>query len=306
MKRFVKKQKFLIVILAIAIIGANLAGYVGAYFLTHYQQPNGKGFGFPRSANHKLPKEAGLNYTSKRIEINNHEWLDTWLVQPYYSDSQGTVILFHGKASNKSSLLSSAKVFQELGYHILLVDFRGAGKSSGHKTTIGVKESEDVVAAMKYAQKISPQQPIFLYGISMGSAAILRAIAKHDIEPDGIILELPFASLLNAIRTRLARSKVPTFPLAELFVFWGGLQHGFNGFAHNPVDYAQKVKSPVLIMYGSRDRTIAQADIEALFQNFNTDKNLVAFPDAGHELLVKADRQLWKKNVREFLDNVKH
>lgn len=92
---------------------------------------------------------------------------------------------------------------------------------------------------------------------------------------------------------------------AELFVFWGGVQHGFNGFTHNPIDYAQKVKCPVLIMYGSRDRTIEKSDMETLYGNVNTPKNLVAFPNAGHELLVQADLQLWQKSITKFLNKVK-
>jgi uncharacterized protein len=34
---------------------------------------------------------------------------------------------------------------------------------------------------------------------------------------------------------------IPPFPLAELIIFWGGVQHGFNAFAHNPVTYAAQV-----------------------------------------------------------------
>jgi uncharacterized protein len=88
----------------------------------------------------------------------------------------------------------------------------------------------------------------------MGSAAILKAVADKAVNPDGIIIELPFARLLDALRSRLRAVGLPPFPLAELMVFWGGIQHGFNGFARNPVTYASQVSSPTLILHGKLDR----------------------------------------------------
>ena len=53
------------------------------------------------------------------------------------------------------------------------------------------------------------------------------------------------------------------------------------------------------------DRTVNIADIEKLYGNINAAKNIVAFVDAGHELLVKADLQLWQENVGSFLDKLR-
>jgi hypothetical protein len=46
------------------------------------------------------------------------------------------------------------------------------------------------------------------------------------------------------------------FP-AELLVFWGGRQFGFNGFAHNPIRYAQALRCPALFQHGSKDNRVA-------------------------------------------------
>jgi hypothetical protein len=47
----------------------------------------------------------------------------------------------------------------------------------------------------------------------MGSAAILRAISVNKIKPDAVILELPFARLVNTIRSRLRCHNIPAFPV---------------------------------------------------------------------------------------------
>lgn len=286
------------------ILALNVIGYTGAYLLTHYKTDNKFSLGVPRSNNYNSPLDFDLQYTKQKIFIEQNEWLDSWFIASPVAKSEGVVILFHGKDSNKSSLLDAAKILHSLKYDTLLIDFRGSGASSGNTTTIGANESQDVVAAFNYLKKSNGQKPVILYGISMGSAAILRAIAKYQIQPDGIILELPFISLLDSAKTRLKSYSLPPSPMAELMVFWGGVQHGFNGFNHRPIEDAKAVKCPVLILAGKRDRTIALAKVERLAQNFNVTHDLVVFSEAGHELLVRSDRKLWQQSVKSLLDTI--
>ena len=277
----------------------NILGYMGAYLLTHHRDADEFGLGLPRSRIYKLPTEVGLDYSSAKITINDNEWLSTWLIKA--KKSQGTVILFHGKESSKSSLLTPAQFFHSLNYDTLLVDFRGAGDSSGNTSTVGFQEGKDVALAVKYIQQLNPEKPIILYGISMGTAAILKAIAKDQVKPDGIILELPFARLVDAVKNRLGTYNLPSFILGELVVFWGGVQHNFNGFSHNPLDYAKTVDCPTLIFSGDRDPLVTVDEVKQIQNNLNSQKKLVVFPNAGHQLLVSVDQKLWQENVATFL-----
>ncbi|GAB4524278.1 MAG: alpha/beta hydrolase [Pleurocapsa sp.] len=299
-----KPKKIILNTLLFSFISLNFIGYLSAYFLTNFRLSGEIDIGLPRPTTSKLPTDIGLKYTTHKIEIDRQEWLETWLISSNNSHTQGTIILFHGKGGTKAQLLAQAKVFNSLNYDTVLVDFRGAGGSSGNNTTVGVREAEDVAIAFNYVQQKNTQRPIILYGISMGSAAILRAIAEDKIQPNGIILELPFARLLTAVRTRLPGSDLFSSPLAELIVFWGGIQHNFNGFDHNPVNFASQVNCPALVFHGKRDRTTSVADVEELTDNLNVPRKLVVFTDAGHELLVKNDFFLWKDNVTQFLNKI--
>ncbi|NJR40440.1 MAG: hypothetical protein HC781_18420 [Leptolyngbyaceae cyanobacterium CSU_1_4] len=85
---------------------------------------------------------------------------------------------------------------------------------------------------------------MILYGASMGAVAVMRAVAIEKIEPVALILESPFDRLLNTVRHRFEVMGIPSFPSAELIVFWGGVQLGIDGFNHNPVDYARSIDCP--------------------------------------------------------------
>lgn len=301
MKLKIPSIKLITKTILIGTLALNGMGYASAYMMTHYQSADEKfSLGVPRSQNYNSPQDFNLEYTTHKIPLPDNQWLDSWLIKSA-AKSQGVAILFHGKDNNKSSLLDAAKIFHNLNYDTLLVDFRGAGKSSGNISTVGAGEAKDVVAAVNYLEQLNLEKPVILYGISMGSAAILKAIAKHDIQPDAIILELPFTSLLSAVKTRLKNSYLPPSPMGELIVFWGSIQHGFNGFKHQPLEDAKVVKCPTLILAGERDRTVTIAEIKMLSQNINGFKNMVIFPQAGHEILARTDRELWTKTVTNFL-----
>ena len=283
----------------------NILSYIGAYFLTHFSSPGHFGVGLPRPTSSKLPTDVGLEYATQRIPINQAEWLETWFIPVQHFPSQGTVLLFPGNAGSKAKqLLAPAQVFHALGYDALLVDFRGVGGSSGDTTTLGAREANDVALAMHYAQRLNLKRPIALYGVSMGTAAILKAVAQEKIQPDALILELPFARLLDAVRSRLKAVYMPTFPLAELLVLWGSIQHKFNGFTHNPVVYASQVKCPTLLLQGERDQWTSITEVNQILQNLHGFKKLTIFPSAGHDLLVTVDKNLWKQSVEKFLKEI--
>jgi uncharacterized protein len=291
---------------SIAFLAINIVAYLGAYVLTHFSSPGQFSLGLSRPISSKLPIDIGLKYITQRIPISQTQWLETWFIPIQDSASKGTVILFPGNKSCKASqLLPPAKVFHDLGYDTLLVDFRGVGGSSGNTNTIGIQEAKDVILSMSYAQKSNRKHPLILYGVSMGSAAILKAVAHGKIYPDAIILEVPFAKLTNAVGSRVRAAHLPTFPLTELIIFWGGIQHGFNGFAHNPVEYASQVKCPTLILQGKLDKWTTATEIDRIYENLRGSKQLSIFPTAGHDLLVTVDRDRWKQSIDQFLKEVK-
>lgn len=295
----IKIRRRIYKIIIISFIILNLLSYAGAYYLTHFNYSN-------RQVTSKKPDDIGLKYKTERVSINQNEWLDTWFI-PAENKSTGTVLLFPGNNGSKAKqLLAPTQVFHNLDYDTLLVDFRGLGASSGDSTTIGVRESKDVALTINYAEKLKLQHPYILYGVSMGSAAILKAIADKDknVNPEAVILEAPFARLVNAVGSRLKAINIPTFPMTQLMVFWGGIQQGFNGFNHNPVIYAKSVESPTLILQGKLDKWTTLDEINEIYQNLQGSKQLVIFPDAGHDLLVTVDKQLWKRSIEKFLKGI--
>ena len=259
------------------------------------------GVNIPRPVSHGLPSELAPDCRALSVPGPSGVALASW----YCNRGNGTplIILFHGYSAEKTSLLGEARAFLGLGASVMLVDFRGSGGSSESYTTVGVHEAEDVAAALHYARRKLSHTEVFLFGRSMGAAAILRAVHAHGVQPDGVILEAVFDSLLNTVRHRFRAMQVPAFPGAELLVFWGGRQWGFDGFEHNPSDYAASVHCPALLMHGGRDTRVRLIEARRVFEAIAGTKELVTFEQSGHESYLSNHAVQWRNAVARFIES---
>lgn len=310
--KWLKRSVFLL------FLGMNLVAYLHAYRFTHFRKNNterthspvqlsflGKlstvifGVSNPRPANQTLPKRF-----YETILIPSNKTIECWSIRQL--NPKGTVILFHGYGSEKSALIAQSDVFMSMGYNTLLVDFMGCGGSDGEQTTIGFLEAEEVKSCYDYLRK-KHEKNIYLYGTSMGAVAIMKAMSdakmnpNYKMEPSGIILECPFGSMRQTVKARFKNMNIPSFPMSDLLVFWGGIQNGFWAFDHRPVDYAKRIDCPTLLMYGELDDKVSRSEIDDIYAGFGGEKQLVTFPDAGHERYLKKDAKAWRKAVLGFL-----
>ncbi|HEY8667268.1 MAG TPA: alpha/beta fold hydrolase [Tepidisphaeraceae bacterium] len=311
-----RKRVSLTTLLALAI-ALNAVAYMHAYAMTHFV-PRGErtenplhlsswqkvkivltGVTLPRPYNPVGPEAFGLSYKTVNFAVADGTTLEGWVIPA--DKPKGTFIGFHGYATAKCSLLGEAKVFHELGYSVLLVDFRGSGGSGGNVTTIGYREADDVAATVAYAQANLPARPLIVFGQSMGSAAILRAVAHNNVHPDLLLLESPFDRLFTTVQNRFHTMGLPAFPLANLLTFWGGVQQGYSGFKHNPAEYAASVHCPVLLMHGRHDPWVTDSETASIFQGFAGEKQLDIFEQVGHEPYLDHEPEHWNNVVRDFV-----
>ena len=249
----------------------------------------------------KKKNDVTTDSTFKTIYLTTKDSLklEAWYIAA--DSSKGTVLLFHGHGGNKSDVIKEAESFNKIGYNTLLVDFRAHGSSGGNTCTIGYDESEDVKFAFDYI-KSKGEKNIVLWGISMGASAITKAVKDYQLNPEKIILEMPFGTIEDAAAGRLKMMGLPPQPLATLITFWGGVEHGFWAFGMKPQEYAASIKCPVLLQWGRNDPRVSKSEEDILFKNIpGTNKKFVIYETAGHESLCKKETAKWETEVAAFL-----
>ncbi len=249
----------------------------------------------PKSVNGITPS---VKYNTVTFKAADGLKLEGWHLP--HASPKGTVILFHGHGSCKSKVLDEGMYFYSLGYNIFLLDFRAHGGSEGNVCTIGVREAEDVKLAFDYI-KARGEKNIILWGISLGAATITKAIDEYGIEPQKVILEMPFASLLQAVNSRVRMMGLPVEPISSLLTFWGGIEQGFWAFDHRPSVFVKKLRCPVLLQWGAHDGRVTKEEIDEIYKNIPSQKKLVIYETAAHQSLYLKEPTKWQTEIANFL-----
>lgn len=226
--------------------------------------------------------------------------LEAWYTRA--GQPKGTVLLFHGHASNKGKVREEQAYFRSLGFNTLAVDFRAHGNSEGNVCTIGYREVGDVKAAYDFV-KGRGETNVVLWGVSMGAATVLKALHDFpDINPRRVVLECPFGSMHDAVDGRMRSMGLPTAPVSSLLMLWGSAERGMWGFGYRPDEYARVVRCPVLLNWGATDKRVLRRETDAIFANLATpDKKLVVFERSGHQSFCQNEPETWRAEIAQFL-----
>ena len=245
-------------------------------------------------------KNIAPDSTYKRVVLFTKDslQLEAWYTK--VPQAKGSVALYHGHGGSKAGILNEGKAFQKLGYNTLLVDFRAHGNSQGNTCTIGYNEAEDVQLGYNYLAAQN-EKNIVLYGISLGAAAITKAVADYNIAPQKIILEMPFGKLSDAVAGRVKLMGLPAQPVSTMLTFWGGTIHGFWAFSHNPIYYAKKINCPVLLQKGQLDNRVSNIETQQIFESITSPKKLNIYTNSGHQSLCVNEPEKWNAEIANFL-----
>ncbi len=168
---------------------------------------------------YSTPEDAFLNYKEVEFSASGGPLLSGWLING--REGAPVIVACHDLGSNKEGLLNSVVELNKAGYSVLLFDFRGHGESRG-RTTLGMKEADDVIAAVltlenKFNYKRSR---IGLYGVSMGAYSIIAAAGTLP-GITAIAADSPYATISYFIENSLLNEQKISFffPPVNNFIF---------------------------------------------------------------------------------------
>lgn len=215
-----------------------------------------------------------------------------------------TVVLCHGYIKSLAEPYEIGLSLHQAGYNVFLLDFRASGKSGGRFTTLGYKETWDVLAAVRYVRDSYRRLPIGVLGISMGaSAAIMAAVHSGDIA--ALVADSPFAQAEDVVRKKLGDFlRLPWLvPLAWLSVRLGEELAGGRLREVRPMDSLGRLASrPTLFIYGEKDSYIPPEQRQALLAAAGAAKEAWIAPGADHAMARVDHPQEYRQRVQQFFD----
>jgi pimeloyl-ACP methyl ester carboxylesterase len=186
----------------------------------------------------------------------------------FYRDKpKGLILYFHGNSRSIKGWAKYARDFYRYDYDVVLVDYRGFGKSTGKRNETDMLNDMQFVYETLASQYT--EEHLIVYGRSLGSGFATKLAS--DNHPRYLILDAPYYNF-----TRVVERFLPILPIR--FVLRYQLRTD---------KWIRKVKCPVYIIHGTKDWLIPIRHSQQL-QKLNPKKlTLIRIHGGSHNNLPK-------------------
>ena len=166
---------------------------------------------------------------------------------------------------------------QQHGFAVFAYDYHGYGTSEGKPNEQNTYN--DIDAAYNYLTtmlKIPPQK-IIAYGYSIGSGPTVDLAVRQPVA--GVILVAPFVSVFRVLTHYSILS--------------------FDKFEN--LKKITKLNAPILIMHGTKDRTVPFWHNVALYNAAPSPKQHLWIANAGHQNILELARNIYWQTINDFV-----
>ncbi|MBE0488945.1 MAG: alpha/beta hydrolase [Halomonas sp.] len=222
------------------------------------------------------PADRGLAWSPVTLETEDGLALDAWWLP--HESPRASLLFLHGNAGNITHRLDSLVQFHRLGLSVLILDYRGYGRSEGRPSEAGL--AMDARAGWRWLREEADQAPgeIVLFGRSLGAAVAAELAMELEAErmeaegpegqgpgPAAVILESPFRSV-----PALAQRVYPFLPARWL-----------ARFSHDTETHVRGIEAPLLVIHSRDDEIIPFSEGEAVYRAAREPRRLLEI-QGGH------------------------
>jgi uncharacterized protein len=242
------------------------------------------------------PESIGLWFENVSIQTQDGETITGWFVPGNGSDGRTeketkkirTILVCNGNGGDIGDRVDSVKTFHDMGFNVLMFDYRGYGASTGKPTEQGTYL--DVLSAWNYLKgdkKISPQD-IIIFGQSLGGAVAIWL--AEQVNPGILIIESTFTSAAD-----MGAKMFPYLPIRL-----------FCRFKYDSLLRIGKIHCPVLIAHSRDDDVVPFRHGQRLFKAANEPKRFVEMRGTHNSCGIDFDavyRRIAVEFVNHYLGN---
>jgi len=216
----------------------------------------------------KLPKDFQFKYPNLKFQEYNLEkepGVNINAIHFHIEAPKGVVIYLKGNSKSVKGWGKFAIDFTRMGYDVMMVDYRGFGKSTGKRTEDSIKD--DLQYVYDRVKEQVDEKYIILYGRSLGSGFAAKLASTNN--PRMLVLESPYYSL-----AKVTKRYIPFMPVSLLLKF-----------PIRTYQWLKYVDCPIKVIHGTNDKLIPFKTAVALSKIRSENTRLYSIIGAGHNNL---------------------
>ncbi|HYL34298.1 MAG TPA: alpha/beta hydrolase [Bryobacteraceae bacterium] len=222
-------------------------------------------------------QQSQVGATDVWLEAQDGVRLHAWWVAA--SGSRLATLFLHGNAGNVTHRIDHIREIVAAGSSVLMLDYRGYGKSGGRPTEKGLYQDSEA-GYINLLERGYRAQQIVLHGESLGCAVAIDLAYRRPCA--GLVLEAPFSSASD-----VAATVVPLLGPALVR-------------SYNSVPKIRWLLMPKLFVQGDRDEIIPPRLGQSLYAAAQAPKSLWIVEGAGHNNILETAGPAYRERLQSF------
>lgn len=212
--------------------------------------------------------------------------------------SHKTAVTIHGWREQGIAMLMIARLYDKMGYNVVIPDLHAHGLSEGDAVGMGWKDRLDVLHWMTLFRT----DTMVVHGISMGAATTMNVSGEkmpEDIRCLKFIEDCGYTSVWDEFSHELSEEfGLPAFPLLYSTSLLCRLHYGWSFSEAAPIKQIAKCRYPMLLIHGDDDHFVPSWMVHPLYNAKPQPKQLWVTKGTQHALSYKDYRQEYAARLR--------
>ncbi|WP_298321057.1 alpha/beta fold hydrolase [uncultured Aquimarina sp.] len=224
------------------------------------------------------------NYEELKLNVET-DTISALILKPV-TKPKATIFYFHGAGGNITYYLPLTQILAENNFQVVMVDFRGYGKSTGTPTHKNIAKDGQQFFEMLVEREEIKETPKIIYGISIGTQ-IATLLAKNNQDKiDGLVLEGAMASF-----TDIAMHATPQYRefLEKNYISPYAAKEDIKS-----IDKIQK-----LFIHSKEDKDVPYTQGKVIYDNASGVKDFIEFTGA-HLYGLKYEKEQILEKIEEM------
>ena len=243
-----------------------------------------------------------------------HALRDTFVHMPrgerhhaYYirhDNSQRIAIVLHGWRNCAINFMNIGRIYEQMGFNVLMPDLHAHGLSEGDAIGMGWKERHDVLHWMNVASTLFDANDFVVHGVSMGAATTMNVSGEKMpacVKNIRFIEDCGYTSVWDEFSYELDEEfSLPPFPLLYTTSLLCQIKYDWSFTEAAPLEQVKRCRYPMLFIHGDNDTFVPSHMVHPLYEAKSGTKALWITKGTEHAKSYKDYPDDYVNHVKDF------